>query len=78
VDRPHWYEQLLLNRQQIEQQFGAELDWNVKEGRRQRYITSRTTLDPTDSANWPECVEWHLETLTKMRAIFQPYVHELV
>jgi hypothetical protein len=78
VDRPLWFEQLASHRDTIEAQFGEALDWNVKDGRKQRYISTRTTLDPTNKAQWPECFEWHLENLTKLRTVLQPFVQELV
>jgi hypothetical protein len=78
VNRPQWFEQLQNHQSEIESKFGSPLDWNVKEGRKQRFITTRTNLDPTNKSNWPECFEWHLENLTKLRTVLQPFVQELV
>jgi hypothetical protein len=78
VDRANWFDQLVKQREQIESLFGANLEWSQKEGRKQRFIITRTNLDPTNMSNWPECFEWHLENLTKLRAVLQPFVQELV
>ena len=77
VDRANWFDQLIKQREQIESLFGANLEWSQKEGRKQRFIITRTNLDPTNMSNWPECFEWHLENLTKLRTVLQPFVQEL-
>ena len=77
INRPNWFEELLKHRAEIEQAFGAQLDWDEKEGRKQRFISTRTKLDPTNKVNWSDCFEWHLENISKLRAVLQPYVRDL-
>jgi hypothetical protein len=72
-----WYDQLLVNRAEIEERLGTELDWYNPPGQRTQYIILRAWLDPTNEEQWPDCFAWHMNTLAKLREVLLPYILEL-
>jgi hypothetical protein len=75
--QPQWYEDLLQHRAELDRHFDAPLDWLEASANKTKTVVSRTYIDPTDPANWQQCYEWQLETLVKMRALFQPLVRQM-
>jgi hypothetical protein len=69
-----WYEQLLRQRSDIEQELGHHLTWKKEEGVQNTRIILRTPLDPTDRSNWPECHAWTADRLVRMDAVFRKRV----
>jgi hypothetical protein len=63
-------EMLLQQRQHIEGQLGAGLDWTTGE---QWNIARASDADPADKADWPRQHSWLADHLNRFLCTFQPY-----
>lgn len=62
------FDQLKQKKQQIEDDFGAELYWQRLESKQASRISFSQAFDSDDRANWPEIIEWlcsHIDKLEK-------------
>ena len=68
------YDQLLSQRPQIEETFGAGLEWERPEAAMYRRVGtySESTVDPTDRDGWPDHIHWITEVLGLLRAAIDP------
>jgi hypothetical protein len=58
---------------QIEDDFGASLEWYKKEDKKSSYITYRKAFDGTNKESWPEMIEWHIKHMIKLeKALSEP------
>ncbi len=58
----------------IEESIGNSLEWHeLPEGKASR-IVLRSSIDPTDEANWGECFQWYANSVTKFREVFLPRI----
>lgn len=72
------FNELKNNRQEIERQFGAELQWE-KSPRWNREVSQvgvYNNADPTDKSDWSNQFEWLREKLEKLNEVFQGRVAE--
>jgi hypothetical protein len=72
------YYTLLAQRQEVERDFGAPLDWQELPGKHMsRIATWKTDCDPTDESRWPEYVDWMVDAALRMDATFRGRVTAL-
>lgn len=69
---PTWYKSLEENREEIEIEMGAQLDWEERPN--QLWSWARTTyeVDMMNQDHWGTVIQWAVAQMTKMKDIFQP------
>ena len=75
--KPHFY---LLERDKvdIEEEIGAELEWEERPGRKQSYISlSQEEIDLEDRGDWDSQHQWLCKKLEIFHKVFSPRVKEL-
>ena len=72
------FDELKNNRQEIESQFGAELQWEKSPfwSSKVPQVGVYNNVDPTDKSDWPNHFEWLREKLEKLNEVFQKRVTE--
>lgn len=75
--KPHFH---LLNadRDNIESEFGAGLEWRGNPDKKESGIWLRIDKDPAQKNSWPEQHKWLLEQLEKFQRVFGPRIKKLV
>lgn len=75
----HYFEHFQANQADIEEKFGAPLDWDIREGRRACYI--RYHLPEGGYRNsendWPEIQHRMIEAMIRFERILRPYINQL-
>lgn len=75
------FDALLQSKTDIEQAFGAELDWMRLDEKKSCRIQFATKFDGYNKDNWEEAVAWHLDRMTKLekalKAPLQKAAHAL-
>ena len=75
--KPHFY-LLEQDKVDIEEEIGAELDWEEKYGQKQSYISlSLYETDLEDRGDWDRQHQWLYEQLETFHKVFSPRVKEL-
>ena len=75
--KPHFY-LLEGDKVDIEEDIGAELEWDEKQGRKQNYISlSLDDTNPEDRQDWNRQHQWLCEQLETFHKVFSPRVKEL-
>ena len=75
--KPHFY-LLEGDKADIEEEIGAELEWDEKHGRKQSYINfSLEDTDPGDREDWHRQHQWLCEQLEAFHRVFSPRVKTL-
>ncbi len=67
-------ELLLREREQIEQEIGAELQWNPYPDKRMKTIVLNQPMKLHDRVAWPSAIEWLLRTAIAFHGAFAPRV----
>jgi len=68
------FDYLYAKKDEIEEAFGHELIWSIKEGQISSYIKYEESFDGTNRDNWPEIIEWHVTYMKKLEKALQPYL----
>jgi hypothetical protein len=72
------YEALLTQKSSIEEMLGFELDWQeLPDAHACRIATWRSDSPLEDEAQWPQYLDWFVERIVKMNAVFRPVIQEL-
>ncbi len=72
------YEALLTQKSSIEEKLGFELDWQeLPDAHACRIATWRADSPLEDEAQWPQYLDWFVERIVKMNAVFRPVIQEL-
>ena len=72
------YEALLTQKSNIEEKLGFELDWQeLPDAHACRIATWRSDSPLEDEAQWPQYLDWFVERIVKMNAVFRPVIQEL-
>lgn len=67
------FDWLIQSKQDIEQAFGAELEWMRLDGKKSCRIQFSIKTDGFNKEAWPQAVVWHLEHMTKLeKALKKP------
>ena len=75
--KPHFY-LLEGDKVDIEEEIGAELEWDEKQGRKQNYISlSLEDIDLEDRQDWNRQHRWLCEQLEAFHSVFSPRVKVL-
>ena len=65
-ENKYLFDSLLGSKQDIEQVFGAELEWMRLDEKKSCRIQFSTKADGFNKDTWPKAVAWHLEQMTKL------------
>jgi hypothetical protein len=65
---------LHAQREIIQQEFGQELDWEGKPGRKSAYISLRKDADVKNRDKWPEQFAWLKDNLERLQQVIQQRV----
>ncbi|AYO18820.1 DUF4268 domain-containing protein [Vibrio owensii] len=65
-ENKYLFDSLLESKQDIEQVFGAELEWMRLDEKKSCRIQFSTKADGFNKDTWPKAVAWHLEQMTKL------------
>ena len=72
------YEGLLAQKASIEQALGFELDWQeLPDAHACRIATWRPGSPIEDEAQWGAYLDWFVQRIVKMNAVFRPVIQEL-
>jgi len=74
--KPHYY-LLESDKKQIDDGYGAELEWRENADKKESGIWLRNDMNPADRASWPEQHKWLLEQLEKFHQVFAPRIKVL-
>ena len=75
--KPHFY-LLEGDKVDIEEEIGAKLEWDEKQGRKQNYISfSLEDIDLEDRQDWNRQHQWLCEQLETFHSVFSPRVKAL-
>lgn len=70
-DRLDIFHLLKDNKNTLEQEFGAKLDWEENRDKKSSYISIRkNSADPHKKVDWPKQQEWLLKTLESFKKVF--------
>lgn len=72
-----YYNQLYVQREDIEKQLGFDLEWYVKDGQTARGAVIRNTVDVRDKSQWLRYYQWLKEHLEKMHTVIAPLAKQL-
>lgn len=70
------FDQLYLQKETIEQDFGDELEWLRLDDKKQSRIQFSIKLDAFNKENWPEAIAWHLEHMTRLEKALKAPLQE--
>lgn len=77
-DAPTAFAALRAEAPAIEAQLSTPLTWDLVDGRKASYITTRQDdVDPMDRTQWPQIHSWLHERLRKFEMVFRPLVAAL-
>lgn len=76
-ERGAYLDQLFAQRDAIEAEVGAPLEWNSKANRKSSQVTAFLPGDPTDRSTWPTLAAWTVETIEAFDRAFRPRVQQL-
>ena len=72
------YHLLLAQKDEIEREFGAELDWReLPDGKESRIYFINDQMDPNDRDQWPEQHRWLADTLERFDRVFRKRIATL-
>lgn len=72
------FQALAAQREQLEQQLGFALDWQeLPEAQACRIASWRPNSPLEEEASWSEYLDWFVERLVKMNAVFRPVIQAL-
>jgi hypothetical protein len=72
------FQALAAQREQLEQQLGFALDWQeLPEAQACRIASWRPNSPLEEEASWSEYLDWFVECLVKMNAVFRPVIQAL-
>ena len=75
--KPHFF-LLEGDKENIEREIGASLEWKELPGRKEsRVMLRRRNTDPTERENWPEQHRWLADTVEAFDAAFRPRIKSL-
>lgn len=69
--------QLLEQKEQIEKEIGAELQWNPNPENRDKTIALYHPVDFSNRAKWDEYLDWLVDMVVRFRKAFRPRVKKL-
>ena len=64
------YDRLERKRQEIEERFGAELQWQRLDDKKSSRISHSQPFDGFDDENWPAMIEWLCQHIVKLEVAF--------
>jgi hypothetical protein len=70
VENKWFFDQLELEREEIECSFGTELQWQRLDDKKACRICLRHPFDGYDDENWPEMVNWLCKYIVKLEEAF--------
>ena len=71
------FDALYRDKEQIEQAFGAPLDWRRLYEKKSSIIGYAKTMAAHDQENWPEGIEWMVRNTGKLHTTFAPRIPQL-
>ncbi|MDT7525108.1 DUF4268 domain-containing protein [Pseudidiomarina sp. GXY010] len=71
------FDQLYLQKETIEQDFGDELEWLRLDDKKQSRIQFSKKLDAFNKENWPEAIAWYLEHMTRLEQALQSHLQSV-
>lgn len=71
------FDQLMLEKEQIEADFGAPLEWHRLDENKASRIKFSRTVDAFNQENWPEIVEWFVENNRQLDRAFGQRIRKL-
>lgn len=75
------YEQLVAEREQIESEFGHELEWHepseTRAGKQRSEIIRTQSIDPNDRDAWPEYIDWLVKQGEQLHDAFSDRVQSM-
>ena len=72
------FDRFLDERDAIEKDFGAELEWMRKDRVKVSRIWHRKVFDGFDSENWPEMIAWFVDYLPRLEKTFSGRISRIV
>ena len=71
ADENKWiYDRLERKRQEIEERFGAQLQWQRLDDKKSSRISHSQPFDGFDDENWPAMIEWLCQHIVKLEEAF--------
>ncbi|WP_212743442.1 DUF4268 domain-containing protein [Shimia litoralis] len=64
------FDQLFGEKEQIEQEFGAEIDWRRMDDKKASRIVYAQPFDGFNREDWPEMIAWLSNHIRKLEAVF--------
>jgi hypothetical protein len=74
VDRRDHFGRLKEDKERIERELPATLDWQFEDGRKRGRVRERRDADLSDKAKWPEYHAWLTERLDRFHEVFRDRV----
>jgi hypothetical protein len=71
------FNQLEEHKNEIEKEFGMQLEWWPLPQKKSCYIIYERKVDGYDKKNWPEIIEWLIEHMVKLHKAISPYLPDL-
>lgn len=71
------FDRFLEERDAIEKEFGAKLEWMRKDRVKASRIRYRKVFDGFDSENWPEMIAWFVDYLPRLEKAFASRLKEI-
>lgn len=76
-ENKHMFDTLLAEREAIEHDFGAPLDWRRLEHKKSSIIGYTRSIMAYDKETWPDAVEWMIDHVMRLHRTFAPRVPKL-
>lgn len=73
----HDFAALAENKAELEEEYGAALDWQQLPDKRDARICHTLEADVSDESNWPRQHEWLVEHASRLHEVFRPYIAKL-
>lgn len=71
------FDQLLAEKEQIEQEFNAEIDWRRMDGKKASRIVYAQPFDGFNRDDWPEMIAWLSNHIQKLEGVFSKRLTQL-
>jgi hypothetical protein len=76
-DNHAWFDQLYAHKAEIEAAYGGELQWVKVEGTKRTRIFVNNPINVADGTTWPDCYEWLIEHISRLKAAVGPWIGRL-
>lgn len=76
-DNYEWFDELYAHKAEIESAFGGSLQWLKVEGTKATRIFISNPINVADRTTWPDCYEWLIEHITRLKSAVGVWVGRL-